>query len=154
MYDDTTAQVATPKVDSHWLTATYENEGVSFDLGDMELLHHFTASTAPTLSTNSQLQRLWQDCIPRLALSADYVLLSILAISSLHLAYLRPQRRQFHWNRGIQLYQTALGKAKVEMEHLSEENCRDSVCVAVWTAVFGSQQHHFLGCSNTPHKYP
>ncbi|RYP31426.1 hypothetical protein DL767_005783 [Monosporascus sp. MG133] len=108
----------------------------SFTLGQMELLHHYTASTALTLSSNAQVRNVWQDRVPRLALHADYVLHALLAISALHLAHLRPRARHFYWTMGVQLYQTALGKAKLAMEHISEENCTELYLFSTLTCFF------------------
>ncbi|RYP45497.1 hypothetical protein DL768_008164 [Monosporascus sp. mg162] len=113
-----------------------QGELPSFTLGQMELLHHYTSSTALTLSSNAQVRNMWQDRVPRLALHADYVLDAFLAVSALHLAHLRPRARLSYWTMGVQLYQTALGKAKLAMEHISEENCTELFLFSTLTCFF------------------
>lgn len=95
----------------------------------MELLHHYTSSTVLTLSSNPHVRAVWQDRVPRLALRTDYLLHALLALSAPHLAYLRPRTRHSYsysyQTTGIQLYQKALGRAKVAMEHIPEKTCTE-----------------------------
>lgn len=55
-----------------------------FDLEDLALWHHFMNTTAPTLSTP------WGDKLVALALSCDYLVHGMLAVSALHRGYLSP----------------------------------------------------------------
>ncbi|KAF2973193.1 hypothetical protein GQX73_g327 [Xylaria multiplex] len=105
-------------------------EPSTFTHAHMELLHHYTVSTALTLSSNAQVREVWQDRVPRLALHTDYVLHALLAVSALHLARLRPSAGHSYWTMGVQLYQTALGQAKTAMEHISEQNSKNREFVA------------------------
>lgn len=90
------------------------------------LLHHFTTSTASTLHVNTELKLFWQQEVPQLAFSSDCLLYSILAVSSLHLAYLKPNDWYMHWTEGIDLYQRALACAKTEMQAVLDTN-RDAL---------------------------
>ncbi|KAF5000334.1 hypothetical protein FDECE_11233 [Fusarium decemcellulare] len=47
---------------------------------------------------------------------------AILALSSLHLAHLKPDEWRIHWSQGIELYQMALTGANKEMQRASDEN--------------------------------
>lgn len=86
------------------------------------LLHHFTTSTASTLHSNVNLKVLWQVEVPRLGLSFHFLMQAILAVSSLHLAHLKPDEWRLHWSQGVELYQMALGGANKEMQRVSDEN--------------------------------
>jgi hypothetical protein len=57
---------------------------------DMNLWHHFTRHTAATISTP------WQDELPAIALTCDYLIHGILAMGALHLAYLNADNPSLH----------------------------------------------------------
>ncbi|EKG12901.1 C6 transcription factor [Macrophomina phaseolina MS6] len=56
-------------------------------MADLELLHHFTVSTALTLSTTPELQNWWRIEVPNLAFSHPFVMRALLALSGIHLAH-------------------------------------------------------------------
>ncbi|KAK2129164.1 hypothetical protein NOF04DRAFT_1321531 [Fusarium oxysporum II5] len=53
-----------------------------YTLQHLGLLHHFTSSTALTLSVHGQVQKLWQVDIPHIGLSFPFVIHAILAFCS------------------------------------------------------------------------
>ncbi|KAJ0122131.1 hypothetical protein J7T55_002643 [Diaporthe amygdali] len=112
-----------------------------YTLEHMELLHHYTASTALTLSSTAEVREVWQNRVPRLALHADYVLHALLALSALHLAQIRPESRQSYWATGVHLYQEALGKAQAEMEHVTAKNCTELYIFSTMTCFYSLAQN-------------
>ncbi|RAH69772.1 Zn(II)2Cys6 transcription factor [Aspergillus aculeatinus CBS 121060] len=66
-------------------------------IADLELLHHYTTSTAYTFSANPTLQTLWRVEVPKVGFTAPYTLRAILALSALHLASLRPGQQKDHY---------------------------------------------------------
>src|ERR1700691_3252940 len=62
-------------------SSTGEKRIGHFDMEDMNLWHHFTRHTAATISIP------WQDELPAIALTCDYLIHGILAMGALHLAY-------------------------------------------------------------------
>ncbi|KAK4136022.1 hypothetical protein BT67DRAFT_440154 [Trichocladium antarcticum] len=73
----------------------------------LELLHNFTTKTYTTLTADPSLWDFWRDDVVQLGLSCDYIMRAVLAISALHLAYHRPDRRDFYTAQGILLHQKA-----------------------------------------------
>ncbi|KXX74111.1 hypothetical protein MMYC01_209466 [Madurella mycetomatis] len=63
--------------------------------------------TYSTLTADPSLWDFWRDDVVRLGLSRDYIMRAVLAVSALHLAYHRPDRRDFYTAQGILLHQKA-----------------------------------------------
>lgn len=91
---------------------------------DLELLHHFTISTCTTLPKSSQVSRIWQVDVPRLAFSHAYLMHQLLALSGFHLAQLHPEQcsryalqGSLHQDEGIQGMRKALGEITSESCH-------------------------------------
>lgn len=97
------AKTTTPRPDM----ATTLPEGGSLPLLELELLHNFTTKTYTTLTADSCLWDFWRDDVVQLGLSEDYIMRAVLAVSALHLAYHRPDRRDFYVEEGIILHQKA-----------------------------------------------
>jgi len=72
---------------------------LSLNLAHMELLHHFVAVTSHALSFGPLGHDVWHMIIPQIALSHDWLMHSILAISALHIAHLNPDQRDTYWKR-------------------------------------------------------
>lgn len=118
------------------------SDGLIFSTRHMMLLHHFTASTASTLHSNVDLKVLWQIEGPQIGLSFHFLLHAILAVSSLHLAYLRPTEWHIHWSQGVELYQTALAGAKKEMQRVSDGNRAALFLFSALTCYFSLARSH------------
>ncbi|KOC16744.1 putative C6 transcription factor [Aspergillus flavus AF70] len=89
---------------------------------DLELLHHYTTSTAYTFSLHPLLQTFWRVEVPRIGFTAPYTLRAILAISALHLAFLRPEKMQFYITQASTHHEAALKLATPEMANISPDN--------------------------------
>ncbi|KAL2179643.1 uncharacterized protein P884DRAFT_275954 [Thermothelomyces heterothallicus CBS 202.75] len=63
--------------------------------------------TYATLTADSCLWEFWRDDVVQLGLRQDYIMRAVLAVSALHLAYHRPDRRDFYVEEGILLHQKA-----------------------------------------------
>jgi hypothetical protein len=63
------------------------------DMKSLELLDHYTTVACLTLGTAKNMYA-WQVAIPQIALSHDFVMYGILAVSALHLAMLQPHRKE------------------------------------------------------------
>ncbi|KAL2268007.1 hypothetical protein VTJ83DRAFT_2853 [Remersonia thermophila] len=73
---------------------------------ELELLHNYTTQTYRTL-TADPIWDFWRDDVVRLGLRCEYVMQTVLAVSALHLAFLRPDRRDEYITEGIMLHQRA-----------------------------------------------
>lgn len=66
------------------------------DIGDLEVLHHYTTVTYKTLPSGSllDLHDLWQIQVVQLGFKHEFLLRGILAVAALHLGYLQPNRQE------------------------------------------------------------
>ena len=78
-------------------------------MAEMELLHHYSTSTCYTISRLPVLQTVWRITVPKLGFASPFLLHGILALSALHLAYLKPDHHanyaaqaEFHHNLALQ----------------------------------------------------
>ncbi|KAB8304781.1 hypothetical protein EYC80_004129 [Monilinia laxa] len=95
----------------------------SFSLLDMELLHHYTTSTCMTLSASPNLGTLWRVNAPQLAYSHEFLMRGLLAIAALHIAYYKPEKRDFYIEKAVAHHQQALSSAVTLLSNVNEENC-------------------------------
>jgi hypothetical protein len=82
---------------------------------ELELLHNFTTKTYSTLTADPTIWPFWRDDVVQLGMSCDYIMRAVLAVSALHLAYHRPDRRDFYVEEGILLHQKASRSAMLVM---------------------------------------
>ncbi|KAL6884438.1 hypothetical protein GGI43DRAFT_419517 [Trichoderma evansii] len=88
---------------------------------DLELLHNFSIVTHSTLSNDSLLQQLWKITIPKIGLQCDYIMLSTLAVSALHIASYRPAEKALYISKAIFYHQVASRKAMKELGTITSE---------------------------------
>ncbi|KAK9571999.1 hypothetical protein V6Z88_000378 [Aspergillus fumigatus] len=103
---------------------------------DLELLHHFSTSTAYTFSRNPALQTFWRVDAPQLGFGAHYTLRAMLAISALHLAYLRPTQKQFYVSQAEHHHSVALTFVTSNMTRLMNENSSALFLFSILTSYF------------------
>ena len=103
---------------------------------DMELLHNFCTSTCYTFHNDPILKTLWRINVPQLALSFDFVMRGILALSALHLAYYKPERREFYLNQAMAQHQTGLREATYLLRNVTAENCTPVYIFTAMTCMF------------------
>ncbi|EMT68817.1 hypothetical protein FOC4_g10004905 [Fusarium odoratissimum] len=85
---------------------------------DMELMHHYTSISYATLSNDADVQKFFQQDLPRLGFQHKFLLHQLLAFSGYHLAYLNHDKRHAffsqasqHQNSAIEGLRTNLGSA-------------------------------------------
>ncbi|KAK1916251.1 hypothetical protein P3342_004068 [Pyrenophora teres f. teres] len=64
-------------------------------LRDMELMHHYSLHAHHTLPGTDEIKQIWGFAVPQEAFKFDFLLHSILAFSSNHLAYINPSRATY-----------------------------------------------------------
>ncbi len=91
---------------------------LALNMAQLQLLHHFIAVTCETLGVETISREAWKLTIPKIALSHDFLMHSILAVAALHIAHLRPEQRRSYWeraamhqNRALELQQEAITNA-------------------------------------------
>ncbi|KAJ5938865.1 hypothetical protein N7466_001999 [Penicillium verhagenii] len=89
--------------------------GGPIGIAEMELLHHYSTSTCYTISRLPVLQTVWRIRVPKFGFSSPFLLHGILALSALHLAYLKPEQHahyvaqaEFHHNLALQMVSATL----------------------------------------------
>ncbi|KAH7349891.1 hypothetical protein B0T11DRAFT_358947 [Plectosphaerella cucumerina] len=119
------------------------NDGLGasdLNMVDLELIHNFTTFTHATLSSDPAVRQMMRTNAVRMALGCDYVMRALLAVSALHLAHYRPERRDFYVARALQHHQIASQAAIPSMSDLSYDNCENLHLFSVLTLYFA------LGC--------
>ncbi|KAE8377041.1 C6 transcription factor [Aspergillus bertholletiae] len=99
-FDHLLANVALP---SHWSAQ------------DPELMYHYCMLTSKTLSRREEVQNVWQNAVPKISFSHEYLMHGILALSALHIALETPERcssyltrSSFHLALGLRTFRTLL----------------------------------------------
>lgn len=101
---------------------------------DLELMHQYTAITWRTLPRPDEMAEIWQIKLPQLALTHDYLMHQLLAISAAHLAHLnssgsddgngdQEQRRATYSIRATQHQNRALQRLQNALPDISDTNC-------------------------------
>lgn len=85
------------------------------NLVDLELLHNYSTATYSTLSADALIQQLWKITVPKMGFSCNYIMLSTLAISALHLAFHRTERKSFYTYKALLYHQRATQEASKVM---------------------------------------
>ncbi|KAK4117944.1 hypothetical protein N657DRAFT_584530 [Parathielavia appendiculata] len=101
-----TASPATPSTAGPSPVSMLPESG-ALPLLELELLHNFTTKTYTTLTADPSLWEFWRDDVVQQGLACDYIMRAVLAVSALHLAYHRPDRRDFYIEESILLHQKA-----------------------------------------------
>ncbi|KAJ9152144.1 C6 zinc finger domain-containing protein [Pleurostoma richardsiae] len=103
---------------------------------DLELLHNYSTSTYATFTWNPTLRTLYKNSMVQLGLRCDYIMRSILAISALHLARHRPDRKDFYTSHAVMYHQQASRKAMSEMTDSVEDNVENLFAFSILTIFF------------------
>ncbi|KAI4593985.1 hypothetical protein KJ359_008773 [Pestalotiopsis sp. 9143b] len=98
----------------------YGSEG--FTVTDLELLHHYTTSVCMTISTEPLARSFWRINIPQIGFNTPFILKGILAVSALHLARYRPDRKEFYTGLAFQHHNAALAQASPLIANIDIDN--------------------------------
>ena len=102
---------ARPSVSSPSPSARTDAKPKDLPFLELELLHNFTTETYLTLAGNPRVEDFWRITVVQSALQCDYAMRAILAVSALHLAHTRPDKRDFYTFQGITYHQQAARSA-------------------------------------------
>ncbi|KAF2452603.1 hypothetical protein BDY21DRAFT_155652 [Lineolata rhizophorae] len=100
-----------------------ELKNASTWITDLELMHHYTASTFLTLPRGNELPKIWQTEVPRLALAHPFLMHHVLAISAYHLASLYPDRRSLYSVQASQHQNDAIKGLRTSLSQINEGTC-------------------------------
>ena len=79
---------------------------------------------------------IWQITVPQIGFTSEFVMRGILAIAALHLARLRPSRKEFYMAKGNLHHQLGLRMATSMLPSISEENCSPLTVFSGLAAIF------------------
>lgn len=105
-------------------------------MSHLELLYHFVTMTSFTLSSDDVVKVLWQTSVVKAGLQCEYVMHSILALSALHLARLKPEDDQSYLAQAVALHQAALSKGSPDLSDITPENGENLYLFAMLTCFF------------------
>ena len=74
---------------------------------DLEMLHHYTTSTALTLSTDLVMRNFWRLSIPKIGFSTPFVLHSVMSLAALHLARFKLAQEVYYVNLALTYHNKA-----------------------------------------------
>lgn len=74
-----------------------------------------------------------------MGLQCDFVMRSVLSLSALHLAFYRPERREFYVSTGLRYHQLASRKAMHLLGHVTEESAENLFVFSILTICVGKR---------------
>ena len=92
-------------------------------LSDLTLLHHYTTSTASTMSDATQVIEVWKEAVPRLAVANNFLMHAVLGVAAAHLAHVCPAENGLYQKRASVLRSQALQSALPCLNNLTPDNC-------------------------------
>ncbi|KAF4998668.1 hypothetical protein FGRMN_2994 [Fusarium graminum] len=96
-------------------------QSAKFCMQDMALLHHWTVSTSLDVYKNSSLSITCQVTFPQIAFRYSFVMQALLALTSLHIAYLEPLERLRYTTDAARYHNEGLQGFKKAMHERSDE---------------------------------
>jgi len=122
---------------SHSLQLT-QNGGHApvLNLLHLELLHNFSTSTCNTLHSDLALKTLWRINVPQLGFQYDFVMRGVLALSALHLAHFKSEKRDFFISQAKLQNQAGLLAVAAMLPNITNENCSAIYIFSALTCIF------------------
>ena len=106
-------------------------------IDELELLHQFTTETCFTLSDRPESHALWQVTVPQEAFKHPFLMRGILAVSALHLSFLRPERHDYYNQLANRNQDAALGTFRPLMTNMDQSNCDAVLAMSTLVVVYG-----------------
>jgi len=128
--------------------SAYENATIHFsskyrlqgDSNDQaRLLHHFVMFTCETISDTKASIVTWREIIPALAFEHDFLLSTILAVTSLHLAIIHPSEE--HNNAALRYHTAALVDFRHKLHAINAKNFSAAFAFACMIPLFSFGKH-------------
>lgn len=104
---------------------------------DLELMHNYSVATYATLSNNHMLRELWKGTVPKVGLSCDYIMQSVLAISALHIAHYNPEKRNYYVAKALSYHRLASQSAMCTMDAITPESAETLILFSILTIYIG-----------------
>ena len=136
MSAQSTPSFASPEQHSTPINEPDIRPALDLQMAELELLHNFSVSTCFTLSSNPGLKTLWRTSVPEIGFSHDFVMRGILAVSALHMAHFKPEKRASYLAQAVLHHQIALQTAMSMLLNITEHNCAALYVFSMLTAIF------------------
>ncbi|KAH7378909.1 hypothetical protein BKA64DRAFT_686947 [Cadophora sp. MPI-SDFR-AT-0126] len=109
---------------------------ININILHIELMHTYATASCFTLSRNPALQSVWGVQIPRIGMEFDYVMCAIMAFSSLHMAYFKPEKKELYTSQAVHLHGAAMRSVNAVLPNVTNENCAALWSFAVLNCAF------------------
>ncbi|EXJ90133.1 hypothetical protein A1O3_03202 [Capronia epimyces CBS 606.96] len=93
------------------------------DLSARSLLHHYHTVTCHTIATDAETATLWRDTVVELAHEYNFLMFGILALASLHCAYLNPEQQNAYYVEASRYQDKAMGLFRLAVSSPDKDNC-------------------------------
>lgn len=101
---------------------------------EFNLFHHYSSSTAPSMSDVAHIRQVWQAVVPREALSYNFLVHGLVAFAAIHVANNCPADGPFYKRLALSHRQRALQSALAPLNHITPANCHALFAFAGVTA--------------------
>ena len=108
---------------------------IKLEMTNLELLHHFTTATYQTISTNEDVRELWRLVLPQIAFSKEFLMHAMLAMSALHLSFLRSPDKSYVV-QAAHHHGKALGSLRTAFSALDPEHVNATFATSSITAMY------------------
>jgi Fungal specific transcription factor domain len=99
-------------------------------------MHHYSSHTESFfLARDQEIERIWKQEIPLLAMDNPHLMHGLLSLSALHLAYLRPMEQRIWIQFALKHQNTALKLFRAALSSLNENNFHSSLALSVLLSV-------------------
>src|SRR5690242_2740855 len=86
-------------------------------------MSHYTLYTASSITNSPELEKIWVEFVPGIAKNFPMVTQSLLTLSALHLAYLRPEESSIWLPLSFKHQNAAIAAFRQAIPTLNEYNC-------------------------------
>lgn len=90
---------------------------------DLFLMSHFTSATSYTLSHREADQHMWRTIVPEMATAHPFLMHGLLAVSAMHLSYLRLRDRSKYEMQSSYHQALATSQLRSVLTNITTENC-------------------------------
>lgn len=102
----------------------FEGISTALHLKQLELMHHYSTCTYHTIGFRNGGPRMQQIDVPKLAISHDFLLDAVFALTSLHLAFQRPEEAGMRIADAMRYQARALSACRTKVENLTADECQ------------------------------
>lgn len=101
---------------------------------ESNLFHHYSSSTALSMSDVAHIRQVWQVVVPREALPYDFLVHGLVSFAAIHVANTCPSGGQFYKRLACSHRQRALQSALAPLNNITSANCHALFAFAGVTA--------------------